>query len=158
MKENVNRIIASRPDPEEYEQGVITEIIPGKLYLGDCLVAMDAGRLRDKGITRIINVTDDIACFFPDQFLYMKISIDDYDDTPIENYFEDVYKFIKENDSGATLVHCRAGISRSSTMVIMYIGKSRRLKFVEAYEYVHNKRPFISPNYGFCCKLIEYLG
>ena len=157
MNQNVKSIIAKLPKAEDRESGVISEIIPGKLYLSCCIGAMDSLRLEGRNITRIVNCTDDIACFFPDKFTYMKITLDDYYTAPIENYFDEVYNFIEGNSGGATLVHCRAGVSRSSALAIAYVGKRYRMKFLEAYEFVHNKRKFISPNRGFCCKLINYL-
>ncbi len=41
------------------------------------------------------------------------------------------------------------GISRSASVVIAYIMYKNKMKFKEAYDFVHKKRNVISPNMGF---------
>jgi protein-tyrosine phosphatase len=47
------------------------------------------------------------------------------------------------------LVHCAAGISRSSSTVIAYLMKKFGWTYVKAHGFVRGKRPVISPNNGF---------
>ena len=47
------------------------------------------------------------------------------------------------------LVHCSSGISRSSTIVIAYLMKHRKLSLESAYDKVFRSRPIIVPNDGF---------
>jgi hypothetical protein len=61
----------------------------------------------------------------------------------------------KQNGT-ATLVHCDAGISRSSTVVISFVMKEKQLRLQKAYEYVRKKRGIIQPNFGFIRQLISY--
>jgi atypical dual specificity phosphatase len=47
------------------------------------------------------------------------------------------------------LVHCNQGVSRSSAVVIAYLMKCKRLRLMDAYNYVAAIRPSIQPNFGF---------
>ncbi len=52
------------------------------------------------------------------------------------------------------IVHCFAGVSRSSTMVIAYLMKYKNMRLGEAYDLVKSKRYNIYPNDGFWKQLI----
>lgn len=54
------------------------------------------------------------------------------------------------------LVHCRAGVSRSASIVIVYVMRKYNIPLREAYERVHAKRPVIAPNNGFWRQMIRY--
>ena len=45
-----------------------------------------------------------------------------------------------------TLVHCHAGISRSTTVVSLYLSGHGRIPFAEALGRVQEKRPIVSPH------------
>ncbi|CAH2238341.1 probable dual specificity protein phosphatase DDB_G0283417 [Pararge aegeria] len=47
------------------------------------------------------------------------------------------------------LVHCNAGVSRTSMVAIAYLMEYEKMSFSEAYELVKTKRPAIQPNAGF---------
>lgn len=51
------------------------------------------------------------------------------------------------------LVHCHAGISRSSSIVIGWIMMTRNLTFNQALMYVRRRHPSADPNVGFCLVL-----
>ena len=53
------------------------------------------------------------------------------------------------------LVHCAAGISRSSTIVLAYLVARRGYTLREAFEHVHARRPVVWPNDGFMEALIQ---
>ena len=54
------------------------------------------------------------------------------------------------------LVHCYAGVSRSATVTVAYIMKHLKMPLNEAYQFVKNKRPVISPNLNFMGHLLNY--
>lgn len=54
---------------------------------------------------------------------------------------------------GKVLVHCNAGVSRSSTICIVYLMFERKMCFDSAYALVKSKRECIRPNDGFLKQL-----
>ena len=59
-------------------------------------------------------------------------------------------------NGGRVFVHCHAGISRSATVCIAYMMKTRSMSVEEAYRFIKSKRPIISPNLHFMGQLLEY--
>lgn len=49
-------------------------------------------------------------------------------------------------DNYAVLVHCRAGVSRSATLVIAYLICQYKMPLKDALEYVQMRRPCVNPN------------
>jgi rhodanese-related sulfurtransferase len=57
-------------------------------------------------------------------------------------------------DKGKTIyVHCHAGISRSASVIILYLIKYYKYTFKEAFRFLRNKRQCIQPNPGFVLQL-----
>jgi len=73
----------------------------------------------------------------------------------ISVFFQESFDFIHEHRSQGKniLVHCAAGVSRSSTIVIGYLMTCLQMGFVEAYKFVKKRRYCISPNAGFVTQL-----
>ena len=57
---------------------------------------------------------------------------------------------------GGVLVHCYAGVSRSSSFVIGYVMRSRYMNYDDAKALVKKQRPCIYPNDGFVRQLQNY--
>lgn len=70
-----------------------------------------------------------------------------------------INKFIKKkkklNKTGV-LVHCQAGISRSATIIIVYLINFLTIGAKEALDMVEKKRWQIFPNNGFLEQLVIY--
>jgi protein-tyrosine phosphatase len=68
-----------------------------------------------------------------------------------------VTRFIEEaRKKGKVLVHCAAGISRSSALVAAYIMKLKHIPYDSAMEIVRNKHLIAFPNSGYSRQLVEY--
>ena len=78
-------------------------------------------------------------------------------DSPKENIrviFKECFEFIENNiKNGNVYVHCYMGISRSATIVIAYLMKTKKWDLKKALEYVKSKRSKVNPNRGFLMTL-----
>lgn len=74
-------------------------------------------------------------------------------DMIIKQTNEIIHSVYKRN--GRILVHCNAGVSRSSTVCIAYLMFHRKMHFSEAFKLVKSKRECIRPNDGFLNQLKE---
>eukprot|EP01016_Furgasonia_blochmanni_P000282 TRINITY_DN10030_c0_g1_i3.p1 TRINITY_DN10030_c0_g1~~TRINITY_DN10030_c0_g1_i3.p1 ORF type:complete len:140 (+),score=39.09 TRINITY_DN10030_c0_g1_i3:64-483(+) len=85
----------------------------------------------------------------------------DADDTytfDLSEFFEETFDFIETQRKAQknVLVHCFAGVSRSSTIVIAYLMKKKKMTFEKAFAFVKQKRFLASPNLGFAKQLKDY--
>ncbi|XP_026501524.1 dual specificity protein phosphatase 19 [Vanessa tameamea] len=53
------------------------------------------------------------------------------------------------------LIHCNAGVSRTSMVAIAYLMQYQLLDYEKAYNFVKEKRPAIQPNAGFKTQLLS---
>lgn len=54
------------------------------------------------------------------------------------------------------LVHCQCGVSRSASLVVAYVMKSENWGVHQAYQWVKDKSPGISPNMSLIYQLVEW--
>lgn len=75
----------------------------------------------------------------------------DLPETNFKDILEKSVIFIKENvmNKKNVLVHCNAGVSRSSAVVIGFLMLENKMTYAEAYGFVKQKRNCIKPNIGF---------
>ncbi|XP_029030697.1 dual specificity protein phosphatase 19-like isoform X2 [Betta splendens] len=109
-------------------------------------------------VSHVLNVAFGVTNLFSDQLVYKTLQILDLPDTDITSYVEECSTFIdraREQD-GVVLVHCNAGVSRSSSVVIGYLMLREGLPFDAAYSQVKQARPSIRPNPGFYQQLQSY--
>ena len=75
----------------------------------------------------------------------------------LEDYFDEATKFLHDSLSVTnTLVHCMAGISRSTTLLIAYLIRYRGMKSDDALNLVRSRRSIVNPNPGFWSQLKQY--
>jgi protein-tyrosine phosphatase len=138
------------------------EIIPSFLYLGSEKQALDREIVENLKITHILNITKTAINKFQD-IKYCKIEVLDTIDENISRYFKKAYDFIEKilhsNQLGfknTVLVHCALGVSRSATIVIMFIMKTYRMSLEDSLSFVKSQRQKIDPNPGFMKQLEEF--
>ncbi|XP_028391868.1 dual specificity protein phosphatase 19-like [Dendronephthya gigantea] len=127
------------------------------LYISSQDGAHNIQELKDHNITHILNVAIGIVNAFQEDFLYKTVEISDLPEKNITAYFPELFAFIKEGmANGGTLVHCNAGVSRSSTVVTAFLMQTKKLCLQKAFHLVKQGRPSAKPNEGFWKQLMEY--
>ncbi|XP_041353965.1 uncharacterized protein LOC121371839 [Gigantopelta aegis] len=135
-----------------------TRILPF-LYLGSQQDALSQEITQINGINYILNVS--ITCTKP-PFIqdghFLRIPVNDNYSEKLLPFFYQAFQFIDmvREANGCVMVHCLAGISRSPTLAIAYIMKHMNMSSDDAYRYVKEKRPTISPNFNFLGQLLEF--
>jgi protein-tyrosine phosphatase len=135
------------------------EILDGFLFLGNMWHAQSKQVVRHLGITHIVNASLDLENVFANQGVqYFEVKIKDRPEADISAYFDDVFAFIesaKRAQHGRVLVHCTQGISRSATLVIMYLMRAHHWSLVTAVNYAMACRGVVYPNQGFVTALMH---
>lgn len=128
------------------------------LLLSSQDAAHDMDLLRKFKVTHVLNVAYGVANPFPHLVRYRTVTVLDLPDTDITSYLPECCAFIEEakEEGGVVLVHCNAGVSRSTSMVIGYLMTKEGLAFDEALKQVKAARPSICPNPGFLLQLKNF--
>jgi hypothetical protein len=130
------------------------------VYVGGYLAAADPEFLRREGITRVVKLFADDdsypggACRLPG-VKYLVLPALDTPSYDIRGDMMAAVRYIKEaiaNDE-KVLVHCHAGVSRSPTVVLLYLMIVRNYELWAALARLRMLRPVINPNDGFMAHL-----
>lgn len=122
------------------------------VYLGNRDGARDLNLLKQTGIRSIVQIqSTEVPPFFPAYFDYHRITITDSPTVNIMRHLPLAVRFIHDSVQlqKKVFVHCDAGVSRSTTVVMAYFMATRRLTFRQALELVRSKRGCTFPNEGF---------
>lgn len=139
-------------------KGTMNEISPN-VYLGDFAAACDLKLLKSMGITHVLCTVIGVDPIFPSEFVYKNVHLRDNERQNIMHILDNCVKFIDRSISDGeskVFVHCMAGISRSSTMVIAYLINHHSQQYHEAIQQVKSKRDIVNPNNGFRQQLASY--
>ena len=130
-------------------------LITDNVYLGDVTVAKNIDWLLKHNITHIINTTLEVPNFFPNRFRYLKLNLKDTLSEPLIPKIKTAFSFIDRalGIGARVLIHCFAGISRSSSTTIYYVMRSQNMPFEKALDYVREKHPKTLPNKSFMKQL-----
>jgi protein-tyrosine phosphatase len=111
--------------------------------------------LKRNSIKRIVRCFEDNGEHRFSNIKYLVIPATDTVDYKISKHFEDAINFISEGVkyNEAILIHCHAGISRSATIVLVYL-MCLGYPLIDAYKLLQYNRPFVRPNDGFTKQLI----
>lgn len=105
----------------------------------------------------MVSVFGETEITYDNKINHFRILIGDNPSENIKCFFESSIKFISENIKKANvLVHCKAGVSRSATIVAAYLMKTRQLNYHEAINLLKSKRKLVDPNRGFMRQLRLY--
>ncbi|XP_004717266.2 dual specificity protein phosphatase 8, partial [Echinops telfairi] len=136
----------------------LTRILP-HLYLGSQKDVLNKDLMTQNGISYVLNASN--SCPKPDficESHFMRVPVNDSYCEKLLPWLDKSVEFIDKAklSSCQVIVHCLAGISRSATIAIAYIMKTMGLSSDEAYRFVKDRRPTISPNFNFLGQLLEY--
>ena len=130
-------------------------ILDNFLYIGS-QDAVNPDNIEKYNLTNILSIGISTPYIETDRKLSnLFIPCLDLPDTELKNVVEQANVFLRNvhKNNGAVLVHCNAGVSRSSSVVIGYLIMALKMTFREAYELVKSKRPSCCPNAGFIDQL-----
>ena len=131
--------------------------ITNRIFLGNHLDAKNGDFLKRNNIQMVINVAVEVPKpNYPFPMLYYKFNLNDIPEQSLYPYIHIIYKLINDfitNNDGNILIHCYAGISRSTSLLIAYLMLKYNVPYEEAYDFVKLKRPIINPNTGFVKQL-----
>ncbi|KFO26415.1 Dual specificity protein phosphatase 8 [Fukomys damarensis] len=138
----------------------LTRILP-HLYLGSQKDVLNKDLMTQNGISYVLNASN--SCPKPDficESRFMRIPINDSYCEKLLPWLDKSIEFIDKAklSSCQVIVHCLAGISRSATIAIAYIMKTMGMSSDDAYRFVKDRRPSISPNFNFLGQLLEECG
>ncbi|XP_060033260.1 dual specificity protein phosphatase 8 isoform X2 [Erinaceus europaeus] len=136
----------------------LTRILP-HLYLGSQKDVLNEDLMTQNGISYVLNASS--SCPKPDficESRFLRIPINDSYCERLLPWLDKSIEFIDKAklSSCQVIVHCLAGISRSATIAIAYIMKTMDMSSEDAYRFVKDRRPSISPNFNFLGQLLEY--
>lgn len=132
-------------------------LITPHLYLGDANDSRDFNFLMSKNITLIVNCAKEINNFYSGRFKYLNLDLDDVPSQNIVDALKISSDTILQNmkKGGITFVHCAAGISRSSSVVIYTIMRLHDWDYEKTFKYVKSMHDRTNPNPGFVEQLIK---
>ncbi|CAF1286667.1 unnamed protein product [Rotaria magnacalcarata] len=150
--------LPSSPEVFDKENFTMTQILP-RVFVGNVHDAQNLDRLNQNGITHIINSTPDLPCLWEKRCQYMRVAVLDLPSENIRKHFDKTFQFIDEalrQKTNNVLVHCSAGISRSSTIVLAFMIKKYRMTLDDAFTKMRQLRPIVDPNISFIIQLRDW--
>ena len=135
----------------------------GNLWIGNFEAAQDVEFLKKNNISFVVSSMEK-ALLHQVISLYKEYEIEqcicEASDLPsydISKSFVKATNFIENSmKKGNVLVHCFAGVSRSSTQTIVWMMNKRRKRWVDCLEIIRLNRKICNPNHGFKKKLTDY--
>lgn len=130
------------------------------LYLGDARDALDRDLLLGVGVSHILNCAREAPCQFRSDFRYCHLRLAD-PDTEFQDVIERLCRFIRRGRrSGAVLVHCAAGLSRSAASIVAYLCSQGR-SLEDSLDLLRRRvgetvEEFIEPDAGFLVQIECY--
>ncbi|BGP08415.1 Dual specificity protein phosphatase 1 [Rhodotorula toruloides] len=129
------------------------EVIPG-LWIGDYNASQDHNLLKERNISCIVSGMRQEYAAAPGIDLH-RVSVDDTDSTNILEHFVPTADFIDAalRKGQNVLVHCQAGVSRSTTLLAAYLMRNHGLNVEQAVERIRSVRPQVEPSEFFMMQL-----
>ena len=132
------------------------DFITDRIAIGNRHEAADIEMLQANGITAVLNVAYDLDIRLPNldsspyrfAIEYHKVGLIDGFGNEATTLAAAVYILAQILDRhNKVFVHCHAGISRSTTVVSLYLAETERISFNDALAIVQTQRPVADPNF-----------
>lgn len=135
--------------------------ITDNLILGSEYDAQNPEIYKKFKITKVLTIMSDNftlpdsikSILKPENIKFIKLN--DTTCSDISTYFREAIEFM-ETEGDICLVHCRAGISRSSTLIMAYLMEKNSWSLNEAFTFTKSKRSCVAPNFGFLGQLQKF--
>eukprot|EP01111_Echinosteliopsis_oligospora_P002697 TRINITY_DN1409_c0_g1_i1.p1 TRINITY_DN1409_c0_g1~~TRINITY_DN1409_c0_g1_i1.p1 ORF type:complete len:472 (-),score=73.03 TRINITY_DN1409_c0_g1_i1:61-1455(-) len=133
------------------------DLIMPNLYLGCYECARNKSLLQQLNVTHVLTVAS-FKPLYPDSFVYKVVDIDDVEIADLYSHLDGCMDFIDDaiKSNGNVFIHCRAGVSRSGSVVCAYVMHKQGLPRDEAIEFVRQNRSRVQPNNGFLVQLNKW--
>ncbi|XP_066586215.1 dual specificity protein phosphatase 19 [Prorops nasuta] len=125
----------------------ISCILPG-LFLSSQDPATTIDILKQYNIHHILSIGVDLDIKF-NGIQYYKYDLLDLPESDLLPSMKSCIEIINNCRKENILVHCNAGVSRSPSLIILYLMVLEKIPYEEAFEKVKSTRKYIRPNDGF---------
>lgn len=162
--EELTNIIIAPKGCYELPAEPYNEVYPG-IILGDGTTALCIMRLKSLGVTHVLNaacgrdvsfglINTSKGFYQSSGIKFLGIEAYDMSSFYMSPFFQEAADFIEDAllHKGKVYVHCKMGISRSSTLVLAFLMIKRGMPAQEAVRLVRSRREII-PNDGFLKQL-----
>ena len=148
------------PSHLHYKQLLIMKELWPNLWLGPLTSASDLSLLHSHSITHILIAANELQPLFPTHFTYFSFPLEDTTAQSLGPYLVPACQYIEKAlaEGGIVLVHCRAGVSRSASIVLAYVMKAGQMRLKEAINMMQSKGACIGPNPSFLNELKRWEG
>lgn len=130
--------------------------VDDKIYISGYLAACNDKFIKGENITRIVKLFADDSSYYGGDYrepgvAYMVLPTVDSPEYDIQRDAIAAMRFIRQGLARGEkiLIHCQAGVSRSATIVLLYLMLYRHLSLNEAMAMLRRVRPIVNPNRGF---------
>ena len=136
---------------ERWAADIGTSGLEERIWLGAGRDAQNLEVLRQRRITHILNVADDVPNFHEAEegLTYLQLGVVDFGgDAGIMRVFDDAIAFVNgvfRSDNGRVLIHCANGSNRSSTVAIAVLMGALGMSLAQAWALVHARRAEARP-------------
>ena len=129
------------------------------VYLGSLRTVQNMAAVMQMNVTHVLTCGRNLRTpTFPPPIQQLVLDVDDSEDENMNVHFSRAIDFIEHcvASKGTCIVHCFAGVSRSATVVVAYLMKSRHMRFEQALAFVQEQRPAANPNPNFRRQLTDF--
>lgn len=147
-----------------YCQIILTPMFAAMSKITDRLFLTGVGGMTRENFSQnriscVVNATLEAPNLVMPGLRTIRVPVDDTPDDDVFVYMNTVADQIAshiQTRPGNVVVHCVAGVSRSTSLVLGYLIKYHKMSLRDAYQMVHSRRPVVRPNNGFFRQLIEF--